>query len=319
MSRIAAWLGDHTPADAGEADAIAALRALGPVCDRAACTPGHITASGLVFRRDLLAMALVWHAGFGRWIQPGGHLEPGESPVEAAHREIREETGLDAQLLGLVDVERHEVPASDLRAEPAHCHLDLRYAWIADGPLAEGARWLALDAVAAEADASVARGLARWLARPLTHAATFTARWADMDYNQHMRNGAYLACAEDVRMGFLARHGYDLARFRALRIGPVVLEDRLTYRREIGLLQPFTVDLAAVALTPDAARARIRNRFRDPAGRTLATVDSAVCWLDLDTRRPVAPPPDLARLWLRLVRTDDYAPWPDTASGRPTG
>jgi 8-oxo-dGTP pyrophosphatase MutT (NUDIX family) len=32
----------------------------------------------------------------GKWTQPGGHLEPGESPTEAAHRELKEETGLDS-------------------------------------------------------------------------------------------------------------------------------------------------------------------------------------------------------------------------------
>jgi acyl-CoA thioesterase FadM len=31
----------------------------------------------------------------------------------------------------------------------------------------------------------------------------FRARWADMDFNQHMRNAAYLGCAEETRVRYL--------------------------------------------------------------------------------------------------------------------
>ncbi|MFF5259631.1 NUDIX hydrolase [Actinomadura viridis] len=56
---------------------------------------GPLTAALVaVWREDRLLMVLDRHRG--RWELPGGMIDPGESPREAAVRELREETGLVA-------------------------------------------------------------------------------------------------------------------------------------------------------------------------------------------------------------------------------
>lgn len=48
---------------------------------------------------DLPRVLLIHHKKFNLWLQPGGHIELHEDPIEALHREILEETGLTIRLL----------------------------------------------------------------------------------------------------------------------------------------------------------------------------------------------------------------------------
>jgi 8-oxo-dGTP diphosphatase len=49
----------------------------------------------------------------GEWSLPGGRIEPGETIRQAALRELLEETGIVAELLGLVDVVDAIFPEAD--------------------------------------------------------------------------------------------------------------------------------------------------------------------------------------------------------------
>jgi 8-oxo-dGTP pyrophosphatase MutT (NUDIX family) len=49
-----------------------------------------------------------------QWIFPKGHIEPGETPVDAARRELREEAGVEARARGEVGRLRFRADTEDL-------------------------------------------------------------------------------------------------------------------------------------------------------------------------------------------------------------
>jgi 8-oxo-dGTP pyrophosphatase MutT (NUDIX family) len=84
--------------------------------------PTHVTGSAIVTGRR--GVVLVKHKRLEIWLQPGGHIDPGESPAQAALRESEEETGLEVRFAGgrpsLAHVDVHP-------GGRGHVHLDLRY------------------------------------------------------------------------------------------------------------------------------------------------------------------------------------------------
>jgi 8-oxo-dGTP pyrophosphatase MutT (NUDIX family) len=145
------------------------LEAVGFPFDRDLFSPGHFTASGFVVSPGLGSVLLIHHRRLGRWLQPGGHVDPGDVSVEdAARREIEEETGI-GNLVGLgelVDIDVHAIPPR--HDEPAHRHFDLRFGYTTDElvvtPADEvhDARWVPFDRIASTGgDESLLRGVAK--------------------------------------------------------------------------------------------------------------------------------------------------------------
>jgi 8-oxo-dGTP pyrophosphatase MutT (NUDIX family) len=154
----------HEPTSPREEEAkvrfLAELVRLGDPCNEHA-DPTHVTASGIVVGPRGTVLHL--HKRLGIWMQPGGHIDPGESPEVAARREATEELGLRVEHPRrgpqLIHLDVHE-------AAGGHLHLDLRYLLLGEDvdpdPLpgeSPEARWYAWDEAMACADPALVDAL----------------------------------------------------------------------------------------------------------------------------------------------------------------
>ncbi|CAG1008823.1 thioesterase III [Burkholderiales bacterium] len=148
------------------------------------------------------------------------------------------------------------------------------------------------------------------------YSKTLFAGWADMDFNAHMRNTAFLDKSADVRMMFFSENGFPVQEFARLRIGPAVMKDEVEYRKEVGLLQAITVTLAIAGHSEDGSRYLLRNEFLRPDGTLCARVTSAGGWLDLAARKLVAPPKALHDAMKSLPQASDFTVLPSSVRER---
>jgi 8-oxo-dGTP pyrophosphatase MutT (NUDIX family) len=130
VARVLADVAARQPIDDREAGSIADVLATVPRLDRpfdVDADPVHVTGSAFVVGPR--GIVLLRHRRLGIWVQPGGHVDPGETPWDAARREATEETGLAVRPLGpepeLAHVDVHP-------GGRGHTHLDLRYLFTAD-------------------------------------------------------------------------------------------------------------------------------------------------------------------------------------------
>ena len=143
-----------------------------------------------------------------------------------------------------------------------------------------------------------------------SYAKSFVVRWADCDANGHMRNTAYSEYAIDVRIAFLAEHGFGFDQFVASGFGPVLLREEIDYLRELKMNETVLVDFKQLGLSADGSRFRLQHDVTKESGKPAARIVLEGGWMDMRVRRLAPPPEALGRAWAQAPRAEGYAELP---------
>lgn len=115
---------------------------------------GHFSSSAFVVNKNRDKMLVVYHIINDGWIAPGGHADGEEDLLSVAHREVQEETGLDAKILdeNIFAIQSAPVIGHVKRGKyvSAHIHFDCLYLMEADDSIplvirpdeSKGAKWI---------------------------------------------------------------------------------------------------------------------------------------------------------------------------------
>jgi 8-oxo-dGTP pyrophosphatase MutT (NUDIX family) len=115
----------------------------------------QVSSGGVVFRRTATGadVAIIRPRGTDRWQLPKGIVDPGESPGVTAHREVREEAGVDGTVVGPITTIEYWYVGDDRDGVRVRFHKTVHFFLLAyasgdvadhDDEVAE-ARWLPLD------------------------------------------------------------------------------------------------------------------------------------------------------------------------------
>ena len=122
-----------------------------------------------------------------------------------------------------------------------------------------------------------------------------------LDTFGHMNNAAYLQVFEEARWDLITANGYGLQRILETRLGPVILEVNLRFRKELKLRQKVVIE--TVLKSQSRKLVNIAQEIVNEEGQVCCTADFVCGLFDLKERKLVLATPE----WLKGIGLDAIA------------
>ena len=134
----------------------------------------------------------------------------------------------------------------------------------------------------------------------------YEIRWSDIDANGHVNYAAYIDAAGDLRYHFFKEHGFPTERFQELGIGPVYTAMNVRFFREVRFGETVTITYLLAGLSPLGARWRVHHDVLKANGKKAVAIELEGTILDLTSRKPVQPMPELLEIFTQIPRVKEF-------------
>jgi acyl-CoA thioester hydrolase len=138
------------------------------------------------------------------------------------------------------------------------------------------------------------------------YSGIYEIRWSDLDANGHVNYAAYIDAAGDLRYRFFIEHGFPPERFAQLGIGPIYTTIRAEFFREVRMGETVTITYALSGLSTQGGRWKVHHDVLKSNRKKAVSIDLEGAILNLSTRKPVLPTPELLQTFNLIPRTNDF-------------
>src|SRR4030065_1033757 len=134
----------------------------------------------------------------------------------------------------------------------------------------------------------------------------YEVRWTDTDANRHVRYSAYIDAAAELRYRFFTQHDLPPEAFDQLGVGPVYTSLTANFFREVRLGETLTITYQLAGLSEQGIRWKVSHDFLKANGKKAVTVSLEGTILNLATRTPTMPTPEIMAVFQLLPPSSDF-------------
>ena len=144
------------------------------------------------------------------------------------------------------------------------------------------------------------------------YSMNYAVRWSDLDANGHVNYSAYIDAAGDLRYRFFSEHDFPPDKFEQLGIGPVYTAIHAQFLREVRIGETVTINFALSGLSPQGGRWKVLHEVLKSNGKRAVRLEVEGAILNLTTRKPAFPTPELIQTFGLIPRAKDFQVLSDT-------